>query len=134
MAAWIRRGTPRESIIRVRRLFDTTDDGTVIVDIAIPRKENHEKADPNYWCILQDLAQAGIEKAAFNYVLAGRDHALDRVPVGKFRYLKTLDRSEIESFRSIKNLIGEYLASPGTDHPLSIAVFGAPRFGENHLA
>jgi hypothetical protein len=51
--------------------------------------------------------------------------------VGAFGGLRTVDRSEIESFRSLQNLIGEYLARPHTKRPLCIAVFGPPGSGKS---
>ena len=56
---------------------------------------------------------------------------MDHVPIGKFRDLETFDRSEIESFKSIKNLICEYLNSTEISKPLSIAVFGTPGSGKS---
>lgn len=45
--------------------------------------------------------------------------------------LRTVDRAEIESFRSIKNLMLEYLEDPNPKRPLSIAVFGPPGSGKS---
>ena len=102
-----------------------------IADIHIPNPSVPEPADPDYWCILDDLCLSGLEDVANNFVRIGKDPALDLIPVGQFRNLRTYDRSEIESFRGIKNLISEYLDSPGISRPLSIAVFGAPGSGKS---
>ena len=102
-----------------------------IADIRIPNPSAPEPADPDYWCILDDLCLSGLEEVANNFVRTGKDPALDQIPIGQFRYLRTYDRSEIESFRGIKNLISEYLDSPGINRPLSIAVFGAPGSGKS---
>ena len=51
--------------------------------------------------------------------------------MGKFGKLTTVDRTEIESFRSIKNIIGEYINSQKNRKPLSIAVFGSPGSGKS---
>ena len=106
--------------------------------ISVPGPTATEPADPDYWCILDDLSRADLESIAYNFVLRGKDSLLDQVPCGQFRFLKTYDRSEIESFRSIKNLIHEYLANSDITRPLSIAVFGTPgsgkSFGVNEVA
>ena len=110
----------------------------IIADIPVPPPAAAEPADPEFWCILDYLARADLETIAYNFVRAGRDARLERVPSGRFRDLRTFDRSEIESYRSLKNLIGEYLANPAVTRPLSIAVFGAPgsgkSFGVNEVA
>jgi hypothetical protein len=106
-------------------------DQSSIAEVIIPNPTAAEPADPDYWCILNDQKQAAIEELAFDYVRYGPDQALTSVPVGQFRYLRTFDRSEIESFRSIRNLIKEYLSSPKVSRPLSIAVFGSPGSGKS---
>jgi len=103
----------------------------LIAEVPVPPPAAAEPADPGYWCILDSLSRADLESVAFNFVVKGRDPLLEKVPSGRFRFLRTFDRSEIESFRGIKNLIGEYLASPGVTRPLSIAVFGAPGSGKS---
>jgi len=102
-----------------------------IADVIIPEPETSNQPDPKFWCILDDQTQAGLETVAYNYVLNGSDPEMDRIPIGQFHNLRTFDRSEIESFRSIRNLIGEYLDSPEVNCPLSIAVFGSPGSGKS---
>jgi len=82
-----------------------------LADVVIPNPTATEPADPDYWCILGDLIQSSLEDVAYNFVIYGKDNTLDKVPIGQFRNLRTFDRSEIESFRSIKNLIQEYISS-----------------------
>jgi hypothetical protein len=53
------------------------------------------------------------------------------VPLGIFGNLTTVDRREIESFRSIRTLINEYCAQKRPKRPLSIAVFGPPGSGKS---
>ncbi len=105
-------------------------DGT-IAEVPVPPPAAAEPADPGFWRILDDLARADLETVAVNFVVKGKDPLLDRVPSGRFRNLRTFDRSEIESFRGIKNLVCEYMASPAVSRPLSIAVFGAPGSGKS---
>jgi len=71
-----------------------------------------------------------LEKLAFLIVKKGLSSIRD-FPVGKFGKLITVDRAEIESFRSIKNIMEEYISSEKNRKPLSIAVFGAPGSGKS---
>ena len=53
------------------------------------------------------------------------------VPKGVFGKLLTVERSEIENYRKIQNLMLEYLAQPVSPNPLSFAVFGPPGSGKS---
>ena len=83
------------------------------------------------WSILGNLANEKLETTAINFVKYGKDSSLNNVPFGKFHKLKVLDRSEIESYNSIKNLVREYIATANVHRPLSIAVFGSPGSGKS---
>jgi hypothetical protein len=98
-----------------------------------------------YWTILGEINQKkgqGQEKNSLDerenilalsqqIVLNGIEVALKNVPIGKFRDLVTVDRREIEGFRSIRTLISEYSEKDNPGRPLSIAVFGAPGAGKS---
>lgn len=56
---------------------------------------------------------------------------LGNIPYARFGKLFTVDRSEIESLRSIQHLIMDYEAKPSPSRPLSIAVFGTPGSGKS---
>ncbi len=56
---------------------------------------------------------------------------MDDVPVGKFGALATVDRTEIEAYRAIHNLMSEYVELDAPERPLSIAVFGPPGSGKS---
>lgn len=102
----------------------------VIVDIAIPPAADGDAADPEHWCILNELEGEGAERLAHALVVQG-ERALRTVPVGVFGGLRTIDRAEIESFRSVQNLIRQYLERSSVKRPLSIAVFGPPGSGKS---
>jgi hypothetical protein len=104
---------------------------TQFADVVIPNPEAPEPADPQFWCILKDLRGARLEDVAYDIVKGGEATALKNVPLGKFGNLRTVDRAEIESFRSIKNLMLEYLENSNPKRPLSIAVFGPPGSGKS---
>jgi len=102
-----------------------------IADIIIPNPSAAETADPNFWCILKEMKDTILEEMAYDIVIKGETAALNRAPVGSFGNLKTADRAEIESFRSIRNLMQEYIYSRSSSRPLSIAVFGTPGSGKS---
>ena len=102
-----------------------------IADIVVPNPTVAEPADPNFWCILKEINGTQLEDIAYDIVLKGEKAALSQVPVGQFRGLKTVDRAEIESYRSISNLMREYNNSKNPSRPLSIAVFGSPGSGKS---
>jgi hypothetical protein len=117
---------PGEDIFRAPMRDDET-----IVDAVIPPSSSIDSADPDFWCLLHALGEGGIEPAAHRLVLTGEGSALRNVPVGEFGGLRTVDRAEIESFRSIQNLTRQYLERRVTKRPLSLAVFGPPGSGKS---
>ena len=89
---------------------------------------------PGIWTILQQQ-QAGaneLESLAAKILSNGAEAALKDVPMGKFGDLLTVDRREIESFRSIRTLVNEYCSQEKVKRPLSIAVFGPPGSGKSY--
>jgi len=102
-----------------------------IKEVDIPEQEESDSPDSQYWCILNDMTDLGIEISAFNQVKTGKDDCLEMVPRGQFRNLITVDRSEIENLSNIRNLIGEYLENPKITRPLCMAVFGPPGSGKS---
>jgi hypothetical protein len=97
-----------------------------------PAKDETESApDAGFWTILQDRYRGNLEQISEQIVLKGPEEAIKEVPLGIFGALLTVDRQEIESFRSIDSLVGEYLSQERPKRPLSIAVFGAPGSGKS---
>jgi hypothetical protein len=84
-----------------------------------------------YWTILGARHQSNLEELAREVVLNGPERVLKGVPLGRFGDLLTVDRREIESLRSIRSLVSEYVAQPHPKRPLSIAVFGPPGAGKS---
>ncbi len=80
----------------------------------------------NFWTILESKTRWKLQSVARNYVLNGDDSKLGCVPIGKFEGLKTIDRAEIESYQSIRNIMKEYLKRENPGAPLCIGVFGPP--------
>lgn len=88
---------------------------------------------PGIWTILQQgqIGATELESLAAKILSIGAEAALKDVPLGKFGDLLTVDRREIESFRSIRTLVNEYCAQEKPKRPLSIAVFGPPGSGKS---
>jgi hypothetical protein len=100
-----------------------------VQDVKIP---NYIDMDSHLdWYILKDKSSANIAQIAQDIVKSGEREVLKFVPVSKFGKLKSVDRTEIESYRSIKNLMEEYISSKEVPRPLSIAVFGTPGSGKS---
>jgi hypothetical protein len=102
-----------------------------IADVRVPHPEAPGTADPKFWCILNELSGSRLEEVACRIVTHGEPRALGSVPVGQFGALRTVDRAETESFRSIRNVMVEYLAQSRHQRPLSVAVFGPPGSGKS---
>ena len=82
------------------------------------------------WSILQGRYPEGLGPVAEAVALEGVEAALTDVPLGVFGKFVTVDRGEIEGFRSIRALLREYDAQPAP-RPLNIAVFGPPGAGKS---
>lgn len=97
-----------------------------------PGAEDSEKAPKGgFWTILQDRYRDNLDQISEQIVLQGPEETIKEVPLGIFGALLTVDRQEIESFRSIHSLVGEYLSQDRPKRPLSMAVFGAPGSGKS---
>ena len=83
------------------------------------------------WYIIKDKTSINLAEISYNIVKFGEKSALKYIPIAQFGKLKTVDRTEIEAYRSIKNLITEYVSAKSVMRPLSIAVFGTPGSGKS---
>lgn len=88
-------------------------------------------AASGFWTILGDRYTRSLPGVAEQIALDGPEGALEGVPLGQFGRLLTVDRREIESFRSIRSLVREYASAERPSRPLNIAVFGAPGSGKS---
>lgn len=109
------------------------DPGRFLID----SREHAKAIVPTMWTILQDQCDKDDQPANHRYAIAdqivrrGVKPSLQDVPLGQFGNLVTVDRQEIESFRSVRALISEYDRQERQERPLSIAVFGAPGSGKS---
>ena len=109
-----------------------------VAPVQDPMRFIQQKGEPDekpltegFWTILQDNTKGELDKLAEQVVLEGPEVALLGVPWGQFGNLLTVDRQEIESYRSIRNLVAEYAGQKQVARPLSIAVFGSPGSGKS---
>lgn len=116
----------------VGSIFQSGRDEGHLTHVTIPPPSSPGRPDPELWAILkQGKRGRKLEQIACEIVSTGYSAVSDGIPEGRFGALRTVDRVEIESYRSIKNLIDEYLAQRNPARPLCLAVFGPPGSGKS---
>lgn len=91
-----------------------------------------QKVTATSWSFLRQIVGDDLPELAQRIVTHGEIPPTQYgVPLAKFGSLETLDRSEAESYRSIRNLFSEFLVASNPPRPLSIAVFGQPGAGKS---
>ncbi|MBI2835743.1 MAG: ATPase [Acidobacteria bacterium] len=125
-------------IDRVVREMSGAAQGFSVIEVQDPvrfltREPGDQAKAPEggFWAILEDRYTDTLAATARRIVLEGAEAVLEGVPLGQFGKLLTVDRREIESFRSIRALVSEYCRQARPKRPLSIAVFGAPGSGKS---
>lgn len=106
-------------------------DANTFATCLIERPNSYQEPDPGFWRILDAKTRNSRLIAAEEVVIRGKAAGLSGIPIGKFGKLQTIDRAEIESYNAIRRLIGEFLAEPKPERPLSFAVFGPPGSGKS---
>jgi len=81
--------------------------------------------------ILSQQCDDDLVSLARRIVKNGPEKSLSNIPLGRFGKLLTVDRNEIESYRTIAALVQEYINQEKSEKPISIAVFGAPGSGKS---
>ncbi|MDW5562636.1 MAG: hypothetical protein SA339_05355 [Methanomassiliicoccus sp.] len=112
-------------------LSDSMNDAETIFSIPIPIIVENAFSGGGNWRILEECTRGKLETIAYNAVIRPPEDSMREVPQARFGALYTLDRSEIESYQSINNLMTEYLKIKDVKAPLSIAVFGPPGSGKS---
>ena len=91
--------------------------------------------DPGFNILLHSRAAAELVAMAHQAAIVGPQQLMAGVPVETVGSWVSVDRSEIESVRSVRNIVKEYLQNyqKGTRlrRPLSIGVFGPPGAGKS---
>ena len=116
-------------LIKPQSIF--TGNTFTFAETAIPQP-SLDSPDPIFWRILDSKTVNARELIAENLLLNGEDPALLHVPEKKFGDLFTLDRTEIENYGAIRNLMKNYRDKPSSGGPLCFAVFGAPGAGKSY--
>jgi hypothetical protein len=83
------------------------------------------------WTILSLRKDLEISKVAANVVKFGPETSLRDLPLEKIRRWSSIDRTEIENIRSLRNIMTEYVVQARPSRPLSLAVFGPPGSGKS---
>lgn len=125
-------GFPRDSIVeRIRQPRER------FVSALVPQYDPDRRGS---WNMLDEwqVEARGADKQRPHYEAAlavgvlGLD-ALERFPVARFGKYQTVDRNEIESLRTIRQLIKNYCAEERPDNPLNLGVFGPPGSGKSYI-
>ncbi len=83
------------------------------------------------WRIFDATSAGSFREAAEHIARFGVSRVANEIPLETMGHWSSVDRIEIESMRSVRNIISEYLASPGRPRPLNLAVFGPPGSGKS---
>jgi len=111
---------------------------TSIQKIKLPPVNSYSEPDELFWKIMEDETRSSnvVPLRVAKAIVRKGSNAIEKYPIGTFGNLTTVDRAETESFRSIMNIMTEYINSekktePKKRPPLSIAVFGSPGSGKS---
>lgn len=106
----------------------------------VPKPDVHLYGQNSKWSVLIDnysekkidekIQIKALTALAKNIVLKG-EAILKNIPTGKFGFLLTIDRNEIESLRNLKKIMNTYITCDEGKKPLSIGVFGPPGAGKS---
>jgi hypothetical protein len=99
-------------------------------EIALPNP-GPSSEHANDWSIAQTLSGARLGVLASELVVRGPDAIVRGTPMAKFGLLTSLDRAEIEGYRSVSQLIREYATRTNASRPLCLAAFGPPGSGKS---
>ena len=106
-------GAAAASVERAGLAFPVADIATALASDSPDFAEAEVPAGASEaWSILEGRYPEGLEPVAEAVALHGVESALRGIPVGKFGPFVTVDRGEIEGFRSIRTLLREYNAEP----------------------
>lgn len=75
--------------------------------------------------------EGGFRAAAERIALVGDRGAVGDAPVERMGHWTSMERTEIESMRSVRNIVRTYLDSARPVRPLNLAVFGPPGSGKS---
>jgi ATPase family protein associated with various cellular activities (AAA) len=83
------------------------------------------------WRLFETAFAGSFRDAAQQIALEGERAAGQEIPIERMGGWSSVDRIEIESMRSVRNIISEYLSTARKGRPLNLAVFGPPGSGKS---
>lgn len=148
LAASLARETPgsvadavRDGLVFARRIHEAglrvSPEGHTSLDLAVPAPEGREPfavarvSGESSWSFLREHGKGEYRAIAEQVLIEGDGPGAAGVPVERMGAWASIDRAEIESMRSVRNIVREYLALSKRPRPLSIAVFGPPGSGKS---
>ena len=133
------RGTVELPFAQIRQAIEKPTDFS---SVSVPLGHRHYSVPagpavgfrrPAAWSILR--ASVGTSSRLFDLAMSivreGAVKSLGNIPYARFGGLLTVDRNEIEAFRTTYGLIQDYCRNTTLHKPLSIAVFGPPGSGKS---
>lgn len=83
------------------------------------------------WHVFDAVTDESYRAIAARIVVEGDMLACRDLPIERIGAWSSIDRTEIESMRSVRNIIREYITQSRRTRPLSLAVFGPPGAGKS---
>jgi hypothetical protein len=118
--------------IQHEEVFSRSSAARQFVASNVPTRAERLKNASETWSFIKNIDRPQLYALAKDIVLRGRMAPNPSgIPLARFGALETIDRSEIESYRTIRNLMREFLLGASPARPLSIAVFGQPGSGKS---
>jgi len=133
-------GFPFEQIVAEINGTPSTNYVSAVIPSATGARNADGKSGRGDWMMLDEWQQQVRSEAAprphydaaFAVAVRGPE-ALKRFPVAKFGSYRTVDRNEIESLRTIRQLVMNYINAGKKTKPLSLGVFGPPGSGKSYI-
>jgi hypothetical protein len=114
-------------IERTAQALQARSETFVGMDVLVPWDSKYREG----WTFLETMKKTkDLVGVASDVLRLGPKKALSGVPVLTYENLSTADRSEIEGYQAVRNLLERYIKGD-SKQPLSIAVFGPPGSGKS---
>jgi hypothetical protein len=130
------RPNPRAFLDRAASLLTHSDaQGAVDTEGTFARLDLASAPAPDYTILLASRRSAQAAAMAREAAILGSEHLSSGIPVETVGAWVSVDRTEIESVRSVRSIVREYIrqyrAGVHLGRPLSIGVFGPPGSGKS---